>query len=42
MIFDDPLSSSMLAGGFCFGFTSSFRRLRDEMKKVLTEYMKEA
>jgi arsenate reductase len=42
IIFSDPLSSILSYEGCCFGFASAFRDLRDEMNKVLTEYMKEA
>ncbi len=42
MIFDDPLSSSIMSGGFSFGFARAFRRLRDRMEQALTAYMKGA
>jgi arsenate reductase len=42
MIFSDPLSSTALSGGVCFGFKAAFRLLRDEMEKVLTAYMKDS
>ena len=41
IFFHDPLSSAMLGEGLFISFTSSFRQLRDEMKKVLTAYMSE-
>jgi arsenate reductase (thioredoxin) len=41
MIFDDPLSSALVSEGFCFGFRSAFRHLRDDMSRVLSAYMKE-
>lgn len=40
--FHDPLSSMASSEGFFFSFTSSFRQLRDEMRKVLSAYMKDA
>jgi len=42
VIFNDPLSSSLASEGFFIGFTRAFRVLRDEMKNVLTAYMKDA
>jgi arsenate reductase len=38
----DPLSAVVTSEGFFINFTSTFRQLRDEMKKVLTAYMKDA
>ena len=40
--FHDPISSAMASESFFISFTSSFRQLRDEMKEVLTAYMKDA
>jgi arsenate reductase len=42
MLFSDPLSSTVSSGGICFGFTATFRQLREEMKRGLTAYMKDA
>jgi len=42
IFFHDPLSSAMASEGFFINFKSSYRQLRDEMKKVLTAYMKDA
>lgn len=41
IFFHDPLSSAMASEGFFINFKSSYRQLRDEMRKVLTHYMKE-
>jgi arsenate reductase len=42
ILFHDPLSSAMASEGIFISVTSSFRQLRDEMKKVLSAYMKDA
>jgi len=42
IFFHDPISSSVVAEGILLSFTSIFRQLREEMKKVLTGYMKES
>lgn len=39
MIFDDPLSSSLLSEGIVFSLKSTLRSLRDEMKRKLGSYL---
>lgn len=41
MIFDDPLSSSLMSEGIVFSLKSTLRSLRDEMKKTLAAYLNE-
>lgn len=41
IFFHDPLSSAIASEGIFMNFNSTFRQLRDEMKKVLTAYLKE-
>jgi len=40
IFFHDPLSSAMASEGLFISFTSIFRQLRDEMRKILTAYMR--
>ncbi|HMK59620.1 MAG TPA: arsenate reductase ArsC [Dissulfurispiraceae bacterium] len=42
IFFHDPLSSAAASEGILFGFASTYRQLRDEMKKVIAEYMKDS
>ncbi|HEX8948632.1 MAG TPA: arsenate reductase ArsC [Dissulfurispiraceae bacterium] len=41
MIFQDPMSSSLLSEGACFGMKPGLRLLRDEMRKALLDYLGE-
>ena len=41
MIFDDPLSSSLMSEGIVFSLKSTLRSLREEMKRTLATYLNE-